>query len=422
MKYTSTAILVLNNCFTIYLYAMIIEGVYAINISESSKFDQYSAENGCSQSSNVLIAYKFVLQTYWTRDVFPKHYPNWKPQAQWSKTFGLTHDASFNLFSIGKVASNGMKMFAETGQTNDLEYKSMDEFDFTAPAILTGRGYNDATFFADVNHSLVSFATKITPSPDWFVGVDSFKLCENDIWIDNATVALHPLDAGTDNGFTFTAPDWPTEPTGVIYRITSGYPAHQAGSFFYPQLKELPPIATVTFIKLKEYRLLKTYHDAEEEFPLITTAPLKLNQELSIVPNNELLSAEIEEERRTKETFNNEFIPSEKERIRSKLLAKIKLSINSSTDPETAKTNDFSKNVIKNKNRNSVKKKNTQQKRDCRVGDWSEWSPCDKTCGIGKMQRYRKIIRHSKNGGRSCPPLKEAKWCELERDCISEYF
>lgn len=76
------------------------------------------------------------------------------------------------------------------------------------------------------------------------------QLCENGHWLDNTTVELYPLDAGTDNGFTFTAPDWPTEPTGVIYRITSGYPAHQAGSFFYPQLKELPPIAAVTFIKV----------------------------------------------------------------------------------------------------------------------------------------------------------------------------
>lgn len=76
------------------------------------------------------------------------------------------------------------------------------------------------------------------------------KLCENGYWVDNTTIELHPLDAGTDNGFTFTAPDWPTEPQGVIYRVTSGYPAHQAGSFFYPQLKKLPPIAAVTFIKV----------------------------------------------------------------------------------------------------------------------------------------------------------------------------
>lgn len=68
--------------------------------------------------------------------------------------------------------------------------------------------------------------------------------------MDSVTVEMDPLDAGTDNGFTFTAPNWPTDPQGIIYRITSRYPAHPAGSFFYPQNKRLPPIATIQFIKV----------------------------------------------------------------------------------------------------------------------------------------------------------------------------
>lgn len=78
--------------------------------------------------------------------------------------------------------------------------------------------------------------------------------------------------------------------------------------------------------------------------------------------------------------------------------------------------------IIKNRNRNSLKKKSTQQSKDCHVGDWSEWSPCTKSCGVGEMHRYRKIMRHARYGGRPCPPLKEARWCELERDCISDYL
>ncbi|XP_017488015.1 PREDICTED: transcription factor stalky-like, partial [Rhagoletis zephyria] len=33
-----------------------------------------------------LAVYKVVLHTYWTRDLFPKHYPDWRPTAQWTKT------------------------------------------------------------------------------------------------------------------------------------------------------------------------------------------------------------------------------------------------------------------------------------------------------------------------------------------------
>lgn len=68
--------------------------------------------------------------------------------------------------------------------------------------------------------------------------------------VDVRSLQVDPIDAGTDNGFTFTAPNWPTEPQGVAYRITAHYPAHPAGSFFYPYLKRLPPIATFQFLKV----------------------------------------------------------------------------------------------------------------------------------------------------------------------------
>ena len=35
-----------------------------------------------------LAVYKVVLHTYWTRELFPKHYPDWRPTAQWTKTLG----------------------------------------------------------------------------------------------------------------------------------------------------------------------------------------------------------------------------------------------------------------------------------------------------------------------------------------------
>ncbi|MEQ2179795.1 hypothetical protein GOODEAATRI_028800 [Goodea atripinnis] len=57
---------------------------------------------------------------------------------------------------------------------------------------------------------------KIIPSPDWFVGLDSLNLCEGNRWKQEVTVDLQPYDAGTDTN-----------------------------SFYYPRLKELPPIASI---------------------------------------------------------------------------------------------------------------------------------------------------------------------------------
>ena len=58
------------------------------------------------------------------------------------------------------------------------------------------------------------------------------------------------MDAGTDNGFTFTAPNWPSEPKEPVARITSRRPSHPANSFYYPTLDKLPSIATLTFVKV----------------------------------------------------------------------------------------------------------------------------------------------------------------------------
>lgn len=35
-----------------------------------------------------LMAYRVTLGTHWSRNLFPKQYPEWRPPAQWSKLVG----------------------------------------------------------------------------------------------------------------------------------------------------------------------------------------------------------------------------------------------------------------------------------------------------------------------------------------------
>ncbi|EDW32072.1 GL10632 [Drosophila persimilis] len=65
----------------------------------------------------------------------------------------------------------------------------------------------------------------------------------------------------------------------------------------------------------------------------------------------------------------------------------------------------------------SRRRSQSQRRRDCRVSHWSEWTACSKSCGIGEMHRYRKVIKHGKRGGRPCPALQQSKWCGTERNC-----
>jgi hypothetical protein len=68
---------------------------------------------------------------------------------------------------------------------------------------------------------------------------------------DSLLFQAGPMDAGTDSGFTFTAPNWPSEPRQKISHITAQEPSHPANSFYYPEKQRLPPIATFHFHKVR---------------------------------------------------------------------------------------------------------------------------------------------------------------------------
>ncbi|EEC10985.1 f-spondin, putative, partial [Ixodes scapularis] len=182
----------------------------------------------------------------------------------------------------------------------------------------------------------VSTMSRLVPSPDWFVGVDSLDLCLKGRWRDRVTVDADPLDAGTDQGLTFTAPRWASQPAANISRISSRWPTHPAASFYYPELERLPRIGYFQFRKLREYALV------------------------------------LERARQDSETRSN-FI----------------LRYNACPATRVA----------------------------CLVSDWSSWSPCSQSCGLGESWRHRQVLQHPRGGARPCPPLRELRWCGSARSC-----
>ncbi|XP_071448585.1 spondin-2 [Hetaerina americana] len=405
-----------------------------------------------------LAAYRVLLRTFWTRDLFPKHYPDWRPSAQWSRLIGRSHGASFVLFRLGATASPGVQALAEAGLTDALDEQGqggtvLDAF--SAPAIRSGAGHAEATFFVDGNHSRVSMMARIIPSPDWFIGIDSFDLCANGNWIDTVTIDGDPLDAGTDNGFTFTAPNWATSPQGVIYRLTSAYPSHPAGSFFYPNLKRLPPIATFQFIKVREYDLGEEFHPVEEEErpPLQKRMPGSGGREedeqernpFSLLPttNNTLEG----KENRTRSTavLSATAVPAggdmtlvpkgDKNAIVNSIVEKYHQPGGSrgakwgrlplapqQRNGSHVMVLDVHKGMAPRGQKMRKKFRRNRPPRDCHVTDWSEWGACSKSCGIGEMQRRRQVVRHARRGGSICPPLLETKWCGSAKPCAKAYF
>ena len=44
---------------------------------------------------------------------------------------------------------------------------------------------------------------------------------------------------------------------------------------------------------------------------------------------------------------------------------------------------------------------------DCQLSSWTDWSPCDKACGLGTSRRTREIKKNLKHGGKPCSPLRQ---------------
>mmetsp|Transcript_26038 Transcript_26038/g.56233 ORF Transcript_26038/g.56233 Transcript_26038/m.56233 type:complete len:758 (-) Transcript_26038:284-2557(-) len=55
----------------------------------------------------------------------------------------------------------------------------------------------------DEDHSYISEAHMVAPSPDAFSGISKVDLCENGFWVEELTINAPPYDAGCDSGTTF---------------------------------------------------------------------------------------------------------------------------------------------------------------------------------------------------------------------------
>jgi hypothetical protein len=129
---------------------------------------------------------------------------------------------------MGERASLGMISVAETGSKAQLKQEIGDIQNLGHSNYLIdelGLSGSDTkitiTFEASKDFSLLSIASMIAPSPDWFVGINSLSLIENDQWIDNKTVQLEVYDAGSDSGVTFKSSDNTTSPLDVIKLLSS---------------------------------------------------------------------------------------------------------------------------------------------------------------------------------------------------------
>ncbi|XP_065198427.1 mucin-5AC-like isoform X1 [Sycon ciliatum] len=174
----------------------------------------------CGCTANGTATYRMTFTATWTDPTPPSNFPHW------SSPIGTSHSACYTMWKGGILSSSGMRSMAEVGTTGTLRNEfaaqgANTRSTFQGNFLGSASGTSTASFTADRYRPLVSVATMIAPSPDWFVGAYSENLCDGSSWKQSVTVQAYPWDAGTDSGESWNSGNQVTSPAQPIARITA---------------------------------------------------------------------------------------------------------------------------------------------------------------------------------------------------------
>ena len=141
--------------------------------------------------------------------------------AHFTTIAGGKHNSSVSFWAAGGTATAGLERLAELGITsgfiNEINASTHTDDSFTSSVSGGGTGTSTFTLTVKKTHPLITLASMIGPSPDWFVGLHGFSLLDDDSnWKSSASMDLFPYDAGTEDGTDFTLSNDATSPQGVI--------------------------------------------------------------------------------------------------------------------------------------------------------------------------------------------------------------
>lgn len=158
--------------------------------------------------------YDLNFTSNFTEENNPQDYPT---GATFGTIVAITHAPEVSVFSLGQAASDGMALYAESGDVEGLAAfisTSLGEEGDGLFSISTGGNINaeaSTTLSVTVTpaRTRITFLARLNPSPDWFVGVSSFNVVDatGEALIDMAQLELRPLDAGVILGSTYEAND-----------------------------------------------------------------------------------------------------------------------------------------------------------------------------------------------------------------------
>jgi len=191
-------------------------------------------------SSVFAVDYVMTFESTWSAETHPGAYPNF---AHFTRPFTAVHVDFISLWDIDRLAGTALEEMAEIGSVVGLQEVIDDQANgggLAGPFLVGDFMLNlpkSQSFELSLDHDFpsITFLSAIGASPDWFVGVSNLSpLSSNGTWADEMMINLFPLDAGTEEGESFSTANPPTEPPQPVSRLDT-----DPNSIFFDQ----PPIA-----------------------------------------------------------------------------------------------------------------------------------------------------------------------------------
>ena len=133
----------------------------------------------------------------------------------------VAHPVDAVLWEEGGMASVGLEHLARDGHAHDLTDEAADMgFMVLAESfdeIIALLGAAEITLSSEF--PCLSYAQKLTPSPDWFIGFNACAVDADGNWVETLVVRAEMYDAGTRDGEPYMEATGPSDPQEPISRV-----------------------------------------------------------------------------------------------------------------------------------------------------------------------------------------------------------
>ena len=202
---------------------------------------EFAAAVGPLDPPSATAVYRVAFSATWSSSSHPATFPS---GAHWSPLIGAVHGDRASFWEMGETSSPGIESMAETGATGTLSSEINQQIPNNALSVVNGSGSGSPgsvtirEVVVRLDHPLVTLVSMIAPSPDWFAGVTGLSLLNGvGQWAESRQILLFPLDAGTDDGASYTAGNDDSSPKQPIKSLRGVNPFSRA------------PVGTFTFTR-----------------------------------------------------------------------------------------------------------------------------------------------------------------------------